>query len=71
MVREGSETTARPAGSDWIRANVRRARRRSWKKEKEESGVGNFDEEGMIDHSVLEDMEGSGAVEFIDEKQSR
>ena len=71
VVREGRKIAAWPAGSEWIRANVRRARRRSWKKEKAESAVGNFDEEGMIDHSVLEDMEGSGAVEFVDEKQSK
>ena len=71
VVREGTKTTAWPAGSEWIRANVRRARRRSWKKEKAESAVGNFDEEGMIDYSVLEDMDGSGAIKFVDEKQSR
>ena len=41
------------------------------KKEKEESGVGNFNEEGMIAHSALEGMEGSGTVECIDKKQSR
>ena len=70
MVQEGSETRARPAWLDWM-AHVRRVRRSNWKIEKEESGVGNFDEEGMIDHSVLEDTEGSGAVEFVDEKQSR
>ena len=53
---------------EWIRTNVRRARRRIWKKEKEESGLENFDEEGMVNHSVLEDMEGSGAVELVDKK---
>ena len=44
---------------------------RNRKKEKEESGVGNFNEKGMIDHSVLEGMKGSGTVEFIDGKQRR
>ena len=44
---------------------------RNRKKEKEESGVGNSNEEGMIDHSGLEGMEGSGTVEFINKKQSR
>ena len=34
------------------------------KKETEESGVGNFNEEGTIAHSALEGTEGSGTVEF-------